>query len=31
MKDIVVPFVKLKEYCKRESFKGWDPYDGLIL
>ena len=29
MKDIVVPFVKLKEYCKRESFKGWDPYDGL--
>jgi hypothetical protein len=27
------PFIKillsLKEYCERENFKGWDPYDGL--
>lgn len=22
-------FVKLKEYCESEQFKGWDPYDGL--
>ncbi|HAU85582.1 MAG TPA: delta-aminolevulinic acid dehydratase [Lachnospiraceae bacterium] len=21
--------VKLKEYCEKEGFKGWDPYDGL--
>jgi len=20
---------KLKDYCERENFKGWDPYDGL--
>lgn len=20
---------KLKEYCEKENFKGWDPYDGL--
>lgn len=20
---------KLKDYCEREQFKGWDPYDGL--
>lgn len=22
-------FLKLKTYCERENFKGWDPYDGL--
>lgn len=22
-------FEQLKEYCEREEFKGWDPYDGL--
>jgi hypothetical protein len=22
-------FNKLKNYCEKENFKGWDPYDGL--
>lgn len=22
-------FTKLKDYCEREDFKGWDPFDGL--
>jgi rhamnogalacturonyl hydrolase YesR len=22
-------FIKLKDYCEKENFKGWDPYDGL--
>jgi hypothetical protein len=22
-------FLKLQEYCKQETYKGWDPYDGL--
>lgn len=22
-------FARLKAYCEREGFKGWDPYDGL--
>lgn len=22
-------FLKLKEYCEMEDFKGWDPFDGL--
>ena len=22
-------FLKLKDYCEAEDFKGWDPYDGL--
>lgn len=22
-------FIKLKSYCEKEDFKGWDPYDGL--
>lgn len=22
-------FLKLKQYCENENFKGWDPYDGL--
>jgi hypothetical protein len=21
--------IKLKDYCEKENFKGWDPYDGL--
>ena len=27
--DVLTSFTKLKEYCEAESFKGWDPYDGL--
>ena len=23
------PILALKRYCEAESFKGWDPYDGL--
>lgn len=26
---MLAQFVKLKEYCEFEEFKGWDPYDGL--
>lgn len=26
---ILQSFFKLKGYCEAESFKGWDPYDGL--
>lgn len=26
---IMASFLKLKTYCERERFKGWDPYDGL--
>lgn len=22
-------FIKLRAYCEKEEFKGWDPYDGL--
>ena len=22
-------FLKLKSYCEKEQYKGWDPYDGL--
>lgn len=29
MDDIVKAFCELKGYCEKESFKGWDPYDGL--
>ena len=29
MNDIADAFYKLKKYCEREDFKGWDPYDGL--
>ena len=28
-KNILQSFAKLKEYCEKEHFKGWDPYDGL--
>lgn len=27
--DLVFSFVKLKQYCENEHYKGWDPYDGL--
>ncbi len=29
MDDIINAFCRLKSYCEKESFKGWDPYDGL--
>ena len=30
MNDLVTEsFIKLKNYCEEENFKGWDPYDGL--
>jgi len=28
-KKINKSFLFLKDYCENESFKGWDPYDGL--
>ena len=28
-RDVLASFLLLKEYCEREHFKGWDPYDGL--
>lgn len=27
--NIIDSFVKLKNYCETEGFKGWDPFDGL--
>jgi len=29
MENITESFIKLKNYCETENFKGWDPYDGL--
>lgn len=29
MGDTLTAFLKLKNYCEQEGFKGWDPYDGL--
>lgn len=29
MKDLLNIYIKLKSYCEKEQFKGWDPYDGL--
>lgn len=29
MSNLDTSFLKLKEYCEREKYKGWDPYDGL--
>lgn len=26
---IIKSFLKLKQYCEAEDYKGWDPYDGL--
>jgi hypothetical protein len=28
-KNIECSYRKLKDYCEKENFKGWDPYDGL--
>jgi rhamnogalacturonyl hydrolase YesR len=28
-RQIIESFNKLKVYCEKENFKGWDPYDGL--
>jgi len=27
--QIISSFQRLKSYCEREQYKGWDPYDGL--
>ncbi|MFI3263174.1 MAG: delta-aminolevulinic acid dehydratase [Rikenellaceae bacterium] len=27
--NILNSFTKLRNYCEKEDFKGWDPYDGL--
>ncbi|WP_339627078.1 delta-aminolevulinic acid dehydratase [uncultured Winogradskyella sp.] len=27
--NITSSFLKLKNYCEAENFKGWDPYDGM--
>jgi len=29
LKEILTSFNQLKDYCEREEFKGYDPYDGL--
>lgn len=29
MKDVNLKFKKLKDYCEKESFMGYDPFDGL--
>ena len=29
MKETLESFIKLKNYCEGEQFKGWDPFDGL--
>ena len=29
MEQFITSFNKLKSYCEKEQFKGWDPYDGL--
>ena len=29
MADILNSFIKLRNYCEAERYKGWDPYDGL--
>lgn len=29
MKQFIESFTRLKSYCEKEQFKGWDPYDGL--
>ena len=26
---VITSFLKLKAYCEKEQYKGWDPYDGL--
>ena len=27
--NFIYNFIKLRNYCQKEQFKGWDPYDGL--
>lgn len=27
--NLINSFIKLKSYCEKEDFAGWDPYDGL--
>ena len=27
--DVRASFQRLKNYCEKEQFKGWDPFDGL--
>lgn len=27
--DIIASFKRLKDYCEKEHYKGWDPFDGL--
>lgn len=27
--QIIDSFVSLRDYCEKEEFRGWDPYDGL--
>lgn len=29
MSQIIDSFINLKNYCEKEDYKGWDPYDGL--
>lgn len=29
MEQATKSFIALRNYCEREEFKGWDPYDGL--
>ena len=29
LRDVETSFLKLKTYCEKENFAGWDPYDGL--
>ncbi|MFY0604923.1 MAG: delta-aminolevulinic acid dehydratase [Flavobacteriaceae bacterium] len=29
MSKIHTSFSRLKDYCEKENYKGWDPYDGL--
>ena len=29
MDNLIGHFSALKQYCEKENFKGWDPYDGL--
>lgn len=29
MNYYITSFTKLRSYCEKEHFKGWDPYDGL--
>lgn len=28
-KIVIESFIQLRDYCEKEQYKGWDPYDGL--